>query len=243
MTKENILVIDDNAELRTLVRISLEQSGYVVFNSSNGQEGLHLLRAKKVDTILLDLMLPDGDGLALIAEIRKLTDAPVIVISGKGAMVDKVVGLEMGADDYLGKPFQVEELNARVKANVRRYKSLFEAAKSPPQTPRQRVRFGNLVLDEGKFQAFDTNGNSLGLTSMEFQLLQALVRCPGCVLSRAQILDTIRADNPNVNDRAIDIQIARIRKKIGDDSKDSQIIKTVRGVGYMLDCDTEILEA
>jgi DNA-binding response OmpR family regulator len=242
MIKTNILVIDDNAELRNMVRVSLEQNGHSVFNASNGQEGLHLLRAKKVDTILLDLTLPDVDGLSLIAEIRKLTDAPVIVISGKGAMVDKVVGLEMGADDYLGKPFQVEELNARIKANIRRYKGTGDTHKSVQQFPHERVRFSGLMLDEGKFQIFDASGNSCGLTAMEFQLLQALVKNPNCVMSRAQILDTIRADNPHINDRAIDIQVARIRKKIGDAPKDPQIIKTVRGIGYMLACDTEVVE-
>lgn len=242
MTKSNLLIIDDNAELRNLIRLSLEQDGYVVFAASGGQDGLHILRAKKMDTILLDLMLPDGDGLALIADIKKMTDAPVIVISGKGTMVDRVVGLEMGADDYLCKPFEMQELCAHVKANVRRY--LCQSGQAPkPENVRKKVGFGGgKVLDGAKCQAFDADGNSLNLTAMEFRLLQALVNCPNCVMSRAQILDAVRVDNYSISDRAIDIHIARIRKRICADPKNPQIILTVRGTGYMLAGETEIIE-
>lgn len=232
MSNSAILVIDDNEELRKLLRLALEMNGHEVFCTSSGQEGLNVLRAKKVDSILLDLMLPDGDGLTLIAGIKKLSDAPVIVISGKGNMIDKVVGLEMGADDYLSKPFSMEELGARVKANVRRYKGQGGGAKP---AARPRITFGDgLVLDAEKFQVFDAKGNPCGLTTAEFQLLQALAKNAGRVMSREQILDAFRADSPNINDRAIDIQIARIRKKIGDNSKDPSVIKTIRGIGYIL---------
>lgn len=232
MSIATILVIEDNDELRKLLRITLETNGYDVFCTTSGQEGLNVLRAKKVDTILLDLVLPDGDGLALIASIKQLSDAPVIVISGKGNLVDKVVGLEMGADDYLGKPFSMEELGARVKANVRRYKGAQNAgSKSSPA--RAKIGLGSgLVLDAEKFEVLDAAGKSCGLTTAEFQLLQALAENAGRVMSREQILDAFRADSPNINDRAIDIQIARIRKKIGD--TDAAIIKTIRGIGYML---------
>ena len=233
MSNSAILVIDDNDELRKMLRMTLELNGHEVFCTSSGQEGLNVLRAKKVDSILLDLMLPDGDGLALIADIKKLSDAPVIVISGKGSMIDKVVGLEMGADDYLSKPFSMEELGARVKANVRRYKGSQGGAAKPAARP--RITFGDgLVLDAEKFQVFDAKGKPCGLTTAEFQLLQALAENADRVMSREQILDSFRADSPNINDRAIDIQIARIRKKIGDNSKDPVVITTVRGIGYML---------
>lgn len=233
MSNSTILVIDDNDELRKLLRITLETNGYDVFCTSSGQEGLNVLRAKKVDTILLDLMLPDGDGLALMSSIKQLSDAPVIVISGKGNMIDKVVGLEMGADDYLAKPFRMEELSARVKANVRRYKGAQGGGK--PTTARARITFGDgLVLDAEKFEVLDKGGKSCGLTTAEFQLLQALAENAGRVMSREQILDAFRADSPNINDRAIDIQIARIRKKIGDNSKEPAVIKTIRGIGYMM---------
>jgi two-component system OmpR family response regulator len=240
MTQEAILVIDDSAEIRTAIRIALEQNGYSVFAAADGQAALAILRVKKVVTVLLDLVLPDFDGLAFIAQIRKLTDAPVIVISGKGTLIDKVVGLEMGADDYLGKPFEIQELNARVRANIRRYKSQLDAAQN--RTPSlARLRFAGMVLDEAKCQAFDAAGRSCNLTASEFSLLQAFVKSPNRVLTRALILDVVRHDSPNTNDRAIDIQIGRLRKKLGDDAKNPKIIKTVRQIGYMFCCETEIL--
>lgn len=240
MSKPNVLVIEDNAAVRDLIRESLEDNGYVVFTASGGEEALRILRVKGADAILLDLMLPDVDGLNLISGIRQSTDAPVIVVSGKGALVDKVVGLEMGADDYLAKPFEVTELLARVKANVRRYQGRTGAAKKQ-STARPRVRFGDLVLDPNRFQVFRGN-KSCDLTTMEFRLLDALVESPNRVLSREQLLEKARAESLHINDRAIDIQIARVRRKIGDDAKEAQLIKTVRGAGYMLACDIELLQ-
>jgi two-component system OmpR family response regulator len=241
MVQETILVIDDNAAIRTAIRTALEQNGYSVFAAADGQAALAILRAKKVATVLLDLVLPDADGLDLIAQIRKLTEAPIIIISGKGTLIDKVVGLEMGADDYLGKPFEVQELNARVRASVRRYKSQLDAARMKASAPLARVRFAGRVLDEAKCQAFDAAGRSCNLTASEFRLLLAFVKSPNRVLTRALILDVVRHDSPNTNDRAIDIQIGRLRKKLGDDAKNPQIIKTVRYMGYMFSCETETL--
>lgn len=241
MTRYGILVIDDNPEIRSLVEHSLDQNSYTVYQASNGLEAQHILRAKKVSTILLDLQLPDGDGLALIATFRKLSDAPIIIISGKGATIDKVVGLEMGADDYMAKPFDLHELSARVKATVRRYvnaQPLTEAS----QAQHKKTRFSGFVLDAGRFEVFDAAGKSCGLTTMEFQLLQVLVEAPNRALSRTQILDAVRADNPNINDRVIDTQITRIRKKLGDGAGAPEIIKTIRNIGYMLVCDTESIQ-
>jgi DNA-binding response OmpR family regulator len=230
-----VLVIDDNAELRAAMRENLELDGYTVFAASAGAEGLNILRAKRADMILLDLGLPDGDGLALIAAIRALTDAPLLVVSGKGALVDKVVGLEMGADDYLAKPFEMKELSARVKAGIRRYRG----RPAPREAAPLRIRFGRHVLDTGRCQAFDDGGNSCDLTTMEFRLLEALVQAPQRVLTREALLDRARANNFNVSDRAIDIQITRIRRKIGDGAREPRIIQTVRGIGYVLACETE----
>lgn len=239
MTKPTILVIEDNAGVRDLIRKSLERDGYTVFTASGGEEALRILRVKATDAILLDLVLPDADGLGLISGIRQSTDAPVIVVSGKGALVDKVVGLEMGADDYLSKPFEVTELLARVKANVRRYQGKVGAPKKKDAAPR-RLRLRGLIFDSGKVQVFRKDGKSCKLTAMEFRLLEALVGAPNRVLSREQLLEKARAENFNVNDRAIDIQIARVRRKIGD-GKSNPLIKTVRGAGYMLACETEEL--
>lgn len=236
MSGATVLVIDDNAALRGTIRENLELDGYAVFNASSGEEALRILRAKRADAILLDLGLPDADGLALLARIRDLSDAPVIVISGKGEWVDKVVGLEMGADDYLGKPFEMKELAARVKAGIRRSKSRGKA--SEDKAPR-KWRIGRLTLDGALFQAYDETGASCDLTAMEYRLLEALASAPNRVLTREQLLDRARKDNFEVGDRAVDIQIARLRKKIGDDPKSPAIIRTVRGVGYSLSCKVE----
>ncbi len=233
MSTPTVLVIDDNAPLRETIRENLELDGYDVFNASCAAEAMRILNVKRADLILLDLMLPDADGLVLIAQIRALTDAPVIVISGKGAWVDKVVGLEMGADDYLAKPFEMKELSARVKAGIRRYR--LKATHNPDT--RRRTRFDVYILDTAKFQVFDAAGKSCGITPMEFRLLEALVHAPNRVLSREQLLDRARAGDFDVSDRVIDIQIARIRKKLGGGA----LIQTVRGVGYSLSCDIEDL--
>lgn len=237
--KPNILVIEDNLPVRDLMRESLEENGYVVFTASTGGEAMRILRVKGVDAVILDLVLPDGDGLVLMTDIRKATEAPVIVVSGKGSLVDKVVGLEMGADDYLGKPFEVTELLARVKANIRRFKK--DTAKTANSFRKPCIRFGAHVLDPNKFDVFDARGKSCKLTAMEFRLLEALVMAPNRVLSREQLLEKVRAEALNVNDRAIDIQIGRIRRKIGDKGK-TPLIVTVRSVGYMLACDTETVQ-
>jgi DNA-binding response OmpR family regulator len=234
-----VLVVDDNDQLRGAIRECLELDGYTVFGASSGDEAMKILRVKKADAILLDLVLPDGDGLALLSGIKQLSDATVIVISGKGGWVDKVVGLEMGADDYLGKPFEMKELTARVKAGIRRAKN---GKAQPKDEPPRKLRFAGLTLDSGRCQAFDGNGKSCDLTAMEFRLLEALAAASGRVLTREQLLDKARANNLNVGDRAIDIQIARIRKKIGDGPKEPEIIRTARGVGYTLDCKVEVEE-
>lgn len=239
MTKAAVLVVDDNDRLRRIVCESLEAEGYLVFAAANGKEAVDAIQAQSIDALVLDIVLPDEDGLSLIARIRKTSDAPVILVSGKNAWVDKVIGLEMGADDYLGKPFEMKELCARVKANVRRYRSGGREAETRAATPAP-IMFDRWTLDPAKFQAFDNEGASADLTVMEFRLLQALAETPNCVLSREQILARARADSLAVFDRAVDIQITRIRRKIGDDARSPRIIKTVRGAGYMFACKTVI---
>lgn len=237
MAKHNIFLVDDNLELQETVRENLESDGYSVITASSAGELFEKLKTNTADTILLDLILPDGNGLALIEKIRDYTDAPVIVVSGKGEMVDRVVGLEMGADDYLAKPFEMRELSARIKANIRRYKAQdikeqSNIRKQPEQD--ENLEFGCWVLDRSKFQLYDRNGNSADLTIKEFRLLETLLMSPNRVLTREQILEKVRADNMDIYDRAIDVQIARIRKKIEANPENPHFIKTVRGAGYML---------
>jgi DNA-binding response OmpR family regulator len=244
MPKFTVLMVEDNAEVRETVRDNLVEDGYVVITTANARELMEKIKSKKADVILLDLNLPDGDGLMLISQIREYTDAPVIVVSGKAQMVDRVVGLEMGADDYIPKPFEMRELSARVKASIRRYhnQNTPEKKSQSQLAGADRIEIAGRILDRSQLQLFLEDESSANLTAKEFRVLEALALSPKRVFSREQLLDITREHNYAVFDRTIDIQITRIRKKIGDnaDNEDSQIIKTVRGAGYMLNVDAAI---
>lgn len=244
--KSTVLLVEDNQQVRETVAESLSEDGYAVITASSIAELNEKLPALKPDVILLDLILPDGDGLSLIKKIRDHTDAPVIVVSGKNDMVDKIVDLEMGADDYVGKPLQMKELAARIKAQLRRYKSMKSPSTktaTPPvkRSEAARIRFGGWTLDRPQFQVYDADGQTGNLTVKEFRLLEALAMEPNRVLSREQLLDRVSAGDYNVTDRAIDVHILRIRKKINDKPGPEEIIKAVRGIGYMMVSETEIL--
>jgi DNA-binding response OmpR family regulator len=238
MSKFTVLMVEDNPEVRETVRDNLSEDGYAVVALSNARDLMDKVKTKKADVILLDLNLPDGDGLTLISQIREHTDAPVIVVSGKAQMVDRVVGLEMGADDYIPKPFEMRELSARVKASIRRYHNQNTPEKKTQSALAQaeKIAFADCILDRTQLQVFLADGKSTGLTTKEFRVLETLCLSPRRVFSREQLLDITREHNYAVFDRTIDIQITRIRKKIGDTSgsEDNAIIKTVRGAGYML---------
>ncbi len=243
--KPVILVVEDSPLVRDTVTENLTEEGYDVVGVANAQEMRDRLANLKPDTILLDLILPDGDGLSLIRNIREYTDVPVIVISGKSDMVDKVVGLEMGADDYIGKPLQMKEVAARIKAQLRRYQSLkrdVRTAKPQKKAEARKMKFGGWVLDREQFQIFDGQGQPGNLTVKEFKLLEAFVMNANKVLSREQLLDLAREGNYNTTDRAIDVQILRVRKKIGDNTDNPEIIKAVRGIGYMFVSSVEVIE-
>lgn len=226
--QSTVFLIDDNADVRETIGENLLEDGYEVLTAATARESLEKLKKHAVDIVLLDLELPDGNGLTLIRDIRKATSAPILIISGRAGMADKVVGLEMGADDYLGKPLAIPELLARVHAHLRRA----EGAGAPERE--LRIRFGRWTLDRAQMQIFDENGRPGGLTVREFRLLEALVMSANRVLSREQLLSTSRDDGIDIFDRSIDIQVTRIRKKLGDCAKSPAIIRTVRSVGYML---------
>lgn len=242
--KATILLIEDNEAVSETVVENLTEEGYKVFVAANAKEVNTKLKEFVPDVVLLDLGLPDADGLQLIKIIRDFTNAPIIVISGKSDMVDKIVGLEMGADDYIGKPLQMKEVAARIKAQLRRYKSQHSDNKTPDlknSNTAVRVKFGDWILDREKFQIFSADGNSANFTIKEFRLLEALILAANRVLTREQLLDKARDGDYNTTDRAIDVQILRMRKKLGDTSDNPKVIKAVRGVGYTLDLPIEIL--
>lgn len=243
MNKAAVLIVDDDRDLQVVMRQYLEQQGYQLRFAQNGAEMMSALSAERPDIILLDLMLPDNDGLTLLSEIRSKKYAPVIVVSGKNEMADKVVGLEMGADDYLAKPFEMRELAARIKAVLRRVsESRAPAEAQNTDDAAKRIGFNGWVLDRLQYQLFDADGKPADLTSGEFKLLEALVLSPNRVLSREQLFELTREGEFDVYDRAIDTQIARIRKKLNDDPANPELIKTVRGIGYMFCGDARPLE-
>ena len=233
MNKGAVLSIDDDEGLRVVLTHYFEAEGYSVITAKDGSEASEKLQSEQIDVILLDLVLPDTEGTSLIPVIRQTTTAPIIVVSGKNDITEKIICLEMGADDYLTKPFELRELKARVKAAIRRVKENNENHASAPETPKEidTIAFGRFTLDRDQYQVFDEDGNSIDVTIGEFQLLEALVTAPKRTLSREQLFEQTRDGKFDVYDRAIDIQIGRIRKKLGEDG--SELIKTMRGVGYM----------
>ncbi len=241
--KGTVLAVDDDADLQVVMRMYLEAEGYQILSAQSGAELLSKLETTDPDIILLDLILPDNDGLSLLTQIRSKSSAAVIVVSGKDETADRIVGLEMGADDYLTKPFEMRELSARIKAVLRRTAATeTPAAEKTAQSMSKagRMLFDGWVLDRRQYQLFDASGKPADLTSGEFRLLEALVMAPNRVLSREQLFELTRGGTDfDSYDRAIDIQIARIRKKLQDDPKSSELIKTVRGVGYMFTGDVK----
>lgn len=234
--KATVLSVDDDPNLQLVIKTYLEDDGYKVICAGSGAE-LDTMFSQNFDVVLLDLVLPDSEGFSLIHKLRAHSHAPIIIVSGKSDTTEKIVGLEMGADDYLTKPFEMRELSARIKAVLRRVRE--HSAPAPANTDEKKVSFGHWTMDRAQYQVFDTSGQSADLTTGEFQLLEALVMAAGRVLSREQLFDLTRGGHFDAYDRAIDIQIARVRKKIGDNAKDGQMVKTVRGIGYMFTGDVK----
>jgi two-component system, OmpR family, response regulator len=226
----HILIVDDHREIRELVSRVLCKEGFRVTTAADGRAMHNAFADGRIDLILLDLMLPGEDGLSLCRGLRARSDIPIIMLTAKGDEVDRVIGLEMGADDYLPKPFGSRELVARIRAVLRR------GRRSPAETPQHssRYRFDQWVLDAGARELIRTDGVTVSLSSGEYDLLMALVEHPQRVLSRDQLLDLARGRSANAFDRSIDTQVSRLRKKIEADPGDPKIIKTVWGGGYTL---------
>ena len=233
MPKATILSVDDDEGLQTVVSHYLTTEGYATLAARTGQQLLDMLQDNTPSIILLDLVLPDTDGISLLAQLRSRAKIPVIVVSGKSDTTEKIVCLEMGADDYMTKPFEMRELSARIKAVLRRTEEKAVTPAQPVNTGPSQVRFGEWVLDRSQFQLFDTKGNSADLTTGEYKLLEAMVNAPNQVMTRERLFEITRETDYDSFDRAVDIQVGRLRKKLNDDPKEPHYIKTVRGVGYM----------
>lgn len=226
----HILFVEDDAEIRSLVADFLRGSGYRVSVAREARELDRTLEVSRIDLIILDIMLPKEDGLSVCRRIRASSSVPVIMLTARGSEIDRVVGLEMGADDYLTKPFSTHELLARIRALLRR-------ANMTSRTPRDlrpaRLSFSGWKLDLGGRRLRSADGAAVPLTSGEFELLVAFCEHPRRVLTREQLLDLTRGRAAGLFDRSIDIQVSRLRRKIEDDPKDPLIIQTVRAGGYI----------
>ena len=227
----HILIVDDHREIRDLVSRALTKEGFRVSTAADGRAMQKVLSAGRIDLILLDLMLPGEDGLSLCRKLRAESNVPIIMLTAKGEEVDRVIGLEMGADDYLPKPFGSRELIARIRAVLRRSNEGISRGASE-QRPRS-YHFDRWVLDIGLRALLRDDGVAVPLSTGEFDLLIALVERPQRVLNRDQLLDLARGRSASSLDRSIDTQVSRLRKKLELDPGDPRIIKTVWGGGYM----------
>lgn len=231
MHKGTVLSVDDDEGLQTVVGHYLEGDGYTVLKAVTAAEAVEKIDLPH-DVVLLDLVLPDGEGLTLIPQVRAKSKAAIIVVSGKNDTTEKIICLEMGADDYITKPFEMRELSARIKAIIRRIDDVSSSSQDSEEAGEKLTFDNGYILDRTQYQLLDNKNNSADLTTGEFQLLEAMALSANRALSREQLFELTGRDGDfDVYDRAIDIQIARLRKKLGDD--DGEIIKTVRGVGYM----------
>jgi len=230
-TAPHILIVDDHREIRDLVSRALVKEGFRVSTAGDGRSMRKVLADGRIDLILLDLMLPGEDGLAICRELRSQSDVPIIMLTAKGDEVDRVIGLEMGADDYLPKPFGSRELVSRIRAVLRRTRPPAALAEGR-QRPR-RYRFDRWSLSPGTRELLRNDGIVVPLSTGEYDLLLALVERPQRTLSRDQLLDLARRRAAGAFDRSIDTQVSRLRKKIERDPSDPRIIKTVWGGGYV----------
>jgi len=230
----HILVVDDDREIRSLVSQFLRKHGFRVTDAADGREMMQALEGGRFDLAVLDLMLPGEDGLSLCRKVRAGSSLPIIMLTAMGEETDRIVGLEMGADDYLPKPFNPRELLARIRAVLRRAGT--EAPEPAEEAGGIRV-FEGWTLDLAKRELRAPDGTLVPLTGGEYDLLAAIIERPGRVLSRDQLLDLTRGRNAIPFDRSIDVQISRLRRKLEPDPKEPQIIKTVRGGGYVFACE------
>ena len=227
----HILVVDDHREIRELVSRALAKEGFRVSVAADGREMRKVMADARIDLIVLDLMLPGEDGLSLCRRLRAESNIPVIMLTAKGDEVDRVIGLEMGADDYMPKPFGSRELVARIRAVLRRAPAAPGAAESRHNA--RRFHFDCWTLDADTRELLHDDGVGVPLSTGEYDLLLALVERPQRVLSREQLLDLARGRSATAFDRSVDTQISRLRKKIERDPGEPKIIKTVWGGGYM----------
>ena len=239
----HILVVDDDPQIRSMIDRYLTHEGFAVSLAENGAEMDAILAEKPIDLVLLDLVLPGDDGLMLARRIREKSEIGIIILTGKGEMIDRVVGLEMGADDYVAKPFHLRELLARIKSVLRRavaHPAPASAEAAPAPAEKSLARFAGWAFDFVKLELTDPEGTSVALTTGETNLLIAFLKNPNRVLDRDRLLDLISHREWEPFDRSVDTQVVRLRRKIEEDPSAPALIKTVRGAGYIFAVPVEL---
>jgi two-component system OmpR family response regulator len=229
--KDRILIVDDDPEIRRLLVDYLERNGFEAVAARDGREMGHALERHAIDLVVLDLMLPDADGLTLCRDLRSRSNLPVLMLTARGEETDRIIGIEMGADDYLVKPFNPRELLARIKTILRRTRALPPNLRPEPQ---RCLVFAGWKLDTATRALTAPDGVATPLSGGEFRLLRVMLDHPNRVLNRDQLMEMIHGRESEPYDRAIDVQVSRLRQRLRDDSREPQLIKTVRGEGYVL---------
>ncbi len=233
---DHILVVDDDAEIRTLLGAYLDKNGYRASVAADGTAMWKVLEHNAVDLIVLDLMLPGEDGLSICRDVRTRSQVPIIMLTARGEDVDRIVGLELGADDYLAKPFNPRELLVRIKAVLRR---AAHAPRDPTPDSVRAFHFNGWRLDTTTRTLTDSSGKDVALSGAEYRLLAVLLASANRVLSRAQLTELLRGREADPFDRSIDVRVSRLRQILGDDARAPQIIKTVYGEGYVVGVSVE----
>jgi two-component system phosphate regulon response regulator OmpR len=225
-TARTLLVVDDDARLRELLAEYLSGRGYAVLTAEDGERGLERVKSGGVDLVILDVMLPGMDGFDVMKALRRFSAVPVVMLTARGDELDRIIGLEIGADDYLPKPFNPRELLARIQAVLRRHGAR-------PEDESTRAAAGPLVVD-GDRRLATLAGEPLDLTTTEFDILRTLVTNAGRVIPRERLMELARGEDYAAFERSVDVHVSHIRRKLGDDSKRPRFLKTVRGIGYTI---------
>ena len=241
MQSQKILIVEDDRKIRTLLRNVLECEGFDVLEGATAPEVMETLKSHSLALITLDIHLGKDNGLELAREIRKTSSVPIIMVTGQDDVIDRVVGLEIGADDYITKPFHVREVVARIRSVLRRAGQCGEEKTVTTET--DIIAFDGLQVQVDRMELLDREGDDCGLTSGDFKLLKVFLDRPNRVLSRDQLMDLTGGIERNPLDRTIDNQVARLRKKIERDPSEPKLIKTVRGVGYMFAGDVQAVQS
>lgn len=229
----NLAIVENDPDTMSVLQTNLSANGYAVTALSSGDGLVSMLSNNPCDLVIMDVGLQGTDGLTLMRKVREMYDCGIIIVSGRADLTDRVVGLELGADDYIAKPFEPREIVARVRSVLRRNARSVVRGQAPAPSRRERFVFEGFTLDVASRSLFDSRGEPVALTSGEYKLVEAFVTHPNRVLSRDRLLDLVYDSNSPAFDRSVDVRIGRVRRKLGDNPRNPRLIKTIRNDGYI----------